>query len=107
MMTYLNVLYFSDFDSQGNVVSYKGCDIISVPDFVANNAEKIAQSFFRWLESDEATDDYYYIKDNHKFIICDTRGFVQWLNIYICPYEQSSIVMQHTEYCSCYGIIDF
>jgi len=106
-MAYLNVLYFAEYDSNGNVIKYEDCDLIYVPDFVAYNSDGFAQSFCRWLESGNATDDYYYIENDHRFIICDTSGFVRWLNNFICFFSKASIVKKHADYCSCYGIIDF
>ena len=106
-MNYLNVLYFAEYDDDGNVVAYVDCDLIAVPDYVAENSGIYEQSFFRWLESNEATEEYYYVKNDRRILNCETKGFVRWLNKYITPKEPSIIVKQHIPYCSDYNIIDF
>ena len=106
-MKCLNITYFAEYDSKGNILSYTECDIVCVPNYIADNASGYAQSFLRWLESEDLTDDYYYLNGNHKYIICDTHGFIKWLNNYITLNEKSKIITLNTDYNKEYDTIDF
>ena len=90
---------------------YTDCDMVAVPDFVADNVEKYTQLFFRWLSKskDEIPSDYYTINQNgDKILIAETDGFVEWLNKYVCPQEEKAfIVSQHGKYDDKYPMADF
>ncbi len=82
-------------------------DIIGVPAAIAENIEVLAQEFLDWLPS--AGDDLYWtMVSGHKSSVCETEGFVKWLNDYHCVDTQKvSIKKKHTHYCDKYGAIDF
>jgi hypothetical protein len=87
---------------------YNDCDIISVPDFVADQSEKFCQMFFRWLDSEDLSDEYYVFINGEKCIGAETIGLVNWLNEYICPSnEQASIIEQHIKFEYGYPIMEF
>ena len=88
---------------------YDDCDIISVPDNVADNIQEYSQSFLKWLSSDEVTDRYYSVdKDGHICINCETDGFVEWLNKCVCQRsEQAKILLQHVKFDDNYPVVDF
>ena len=87
---------------------YKDCDIISVPDFVADQSEKFCQMFFNWLECEDLPDEYYVFINGKKCINAETYGLVNWLNKNICPQnEPAYIVEQHTSFTYGYPIMEF
>ena len=85
---------------------YEDCDIVSVPDFVADNVEKYTQEFLTWLSSDNCSSEYYLSMS--KEVICETDGLVKWLNENICSKnEQAVILEQHVRFVDNLPIVDF
>ena len=78
---------------------YEDSDIISAPIRVVQNAEKIVQDFFDWLNHSDIPDEYFVYINGHKCINCETVGFVAWLNShFLVEGEKASIVKQHVKY---------
>jgi hypothetical protein len=88
---------------------YDDCDIVLVPNFVAKNVDSYSNSFLRWLERSDLPSHYYAIlPSGEKCISCETEGFVEWLNNYVCPKdEQAVIVNQHIKFDERYPMVDF
>lgn len=82
-------------------------DVISIPNDIVSNIEKIAQEFLDWLPLAE-DEDYWAIVDGKKYNICETDGFIKWLNSSYCKgTEKSFVVKKHTNYCSDNKTIEF
>ena len=78
---------------------YEDSDIISVPDRMEQQIENIGQLFNNWLSQPNIPNDYYVYIDGKKYVNCETKGFVDWLNAhFLCEDERAFIVKQHVEY---------
>ena len=86
---------------------YEDCDVICVPDFIADNAPRYGQLFCDWLAN--TTDESYFVDiSGKKYLSCETEGFIRWLNNFYCNInEKAYIVKQHTSYLSGYTKIEF
>lgn len=97
-MVKINIL----FDGSLNDV-----DIISVPSDIACRIEEIAQEFLDWLPLAEDA-DYWTIVDGRKYNICETDGFIKWLNSSYCKgTKKAFVVKKHMNYCSDNKTIEF
>lgn len=97
-MTYFNILYEDDKDD---------VDIICVPHFIANKMTILAQDFLDWLPN-AGEDIYWTVLDGRKVSVCETDGFVQWLNENYCRDTQKVfIVNQHVQFCDELGTVEF
>ena len=96
-MTEVNIIYGND-DSD--------VDIISVPDCIVHIIEELGQLFCIWLQCTE--NEFRQVsEDGFVYSICETEGFIIWLNRYICNgTEKATIVRQHTvlDKSSCYTV---
>ncbi len=97
-MTYLNVLYEDDKDD---------VDIICVPYFIANKITVLVQDFTSWLPS--ADDSIYWtIIDGRKTSVCETDGFLKWLNENYCRDTQKAFVVnRHVQFCDEFDTVEF
>ncbi len=97
-MVKINILFDDSFDD---------VDIISIPNDIASNIEKIAQEFLDWLPF--AEDDYYWaVIGGKRYNVCETEGFIKWLNSVYCKgIEKAFIVKKHTNYCPKNKTIEF
>ena len=97
-MMYFNVLYEDDKDD---------VDIICVPNHVAIRMESLSQLFLDWLPN--AHEKAYWMKLNgKKCSVCETDGFVKWLNENYCKSGQrASIISQHVRFVNGYKSIEF
>lgn len=95
---YFNVLYEDDVDD---------VDIISVPYHIATRMSVLTQEFLDWLPN--AVDDIYWTMiDGRKCSVCETEGFVKWLNENYCENNQMvTIVKEHTQYVREYSSVEF
>lgn len=97
-MVKINIIY-DDFED---------VDIITIPDSISTKIETFAQQFCDWLSSPEADGDYYTIIDGRKCAICETEGFVNWLNRTICTGEEKAeIIQEHVKYIPEYDLVEF
>lgn len=82
-------------------------DIIAVSNEIALDIVKIGQEFLDWLPSAE-DDDYWTTIDGKRYNVCETDGFIKWLNSSYCKgVEKAFVVKEHTNYCSDYKMIEF
>lgn len=82
-------------------------DIIAVPNEIAIDIEKIGQEFLDWLPLAE-DDDYWTTIDGRRYNVCETEGFIKWLNSSYCQgTEKSFVVREHTNYCPDIKTIEF
>jgi len=78
---------------------YEDSDIISVPDRIEQQIENIGQLFSNWLNQPNIPNEYYVYINDRKYVNCDTKGFINWLNCcFLFEDEQASIVKQHVKY---------
>ena len=97
-MIYFNVLYEGDKDD---------VDIICMPNNIAEKISALSQKFLDWLPIADS-DIYWQILDGHKCSICETDGFVKWLNENYCKNSQKvSIIKQHVKFVNKYNTIEF
>lgn len=97
-MVYFNIL----FD-----VCPDDVDIICVPCTIAENINSIVQMFFDWLPN-AADEAYWTMINGRKVSVCETDGFVKWLNENHCKnVPKAYIVAQHTQICKAYAVIEF
>lgn len=97
-MIYFNVLYEDDKDD---------VDIICVPNHIAKTIESLSQLFLDWLPN---ADDgiYWTIINGKKCSVCETDGFIKWLNENYCKSGQkASIIHQHVRFVDGYKSIEF
>lgn len=97
-MKLINVVFDYDYDEQNDKLIVLGAvDIIQVPDFVAENLNKIVQEFFNWANQKE---NGCYKEMDNEFICCtDTYTFLEWLNKYYhTEQEFSSIISSQVDY---------
>lgn len=97
-MKLFNVVYDDD---------RKDVDIIRVPNSIALEIETITQEFLRWLP--HAKEEMYWITANcNKCSVCETVGFVSWLNDNYCECSsKAAIVDEHVSYNDNYDSIEF
>ena len=85
-MEYFNILYEGDKDD---------VDIICVPDFIASEIGIVSQLFLEWLPNADSK-MYWTTIDGHECSVCETEGFVKWINKQYCENKQKAfIVEQH------------
>ena len=84
-------------------------DIISVPDDVAINIEAVVQTFFDWVFEPENKQMFEKLTDEGKIVVSiGTHEFIWWLNKYRTDHSnESTIVKEHTVYCSEYPSAEF
>ena len=90
-MIYFNIL----FDGCENDV-----DIICVPYSIASEMNVLAQKFLDWLPN---ADDkiYWTIINNRKVSVCETDGFIKWINENYCKtIPKSYVVIRHSKICN-------
>ncbi len=98
-MQYINIVYEDD---------YTDCDIIQVPDHIASKIEDYGQLFCDWLRGDDIPSEYYYFINGMRVGICETQGFIKWLNMYFCDdCEKITLIYQHVPYDPQYKRVDF
>lgn len=87
-MINFNILYEDDEND---------VDIICVPEVISSQMENIAQEFLDWLPNADAENNLYWKEINgDKCNICETDGFIEWLNNNYCSASQKAyIVAQH------------
>ena len=97
-MVYLNILYEDDMDD---------VDIICVPDHIATRINSLSQEFLDWLPN-AINDMYWTMIDGRKCSVCETEGFVKWLNDNYCENSQMvTIIKKHVQYVNEYNSIEF
>lgn len=97
-MVYFNVLYENDKED---------VDIISVPDYIAVRMYFLSQEFLDWLPN-AINDIYWTIIDGRKCSVCETDGFVKWLNDNYCKNNQQvTIIKKHVRLVNEYNTIEF
>ncbi len=98
-MKLINVVFEDDLDD---------VDIIEVPDFIANDLNKYADGFIKWLC---CTQDTRFIKKNkngNTYYVCETDGFLYWLNNFVINAEERAVlVLEHVMFDNRYNRIDF
>lgn len=97
-MVSFNILYENDTND---------VDIICVPDTIANEMHILAQMFLDWLPN--AEDEMYWSTENNRRIsVCETDGFIKWLNENYCrSIPKVYVVTQHTQFHKEYDVIEF
>ena len=97
-MVYLNILYEDDMYD---------VDIICVPDHIATRINSLSQKFLDWLPN-AIHDMYWTMIDGRKYSVCETEGFVKWLNDNYCENRQMvTIIKKHVKYVNEYNSIEF
>lgn len=98
-MTKINIVYDD---------MYCDADIVAVPDEIADHLGDLVSMFLDWSPP-ENDNDYWKTINGKKYLSIETIGFVKWLNNYHCKTmkEKAYIVVQNTNYCSDYNIIEF
>lgn len=97
-MVNFNVLYENDKTD---------VDIICIPVQIADKMEFLSQEFLDWLPN--ATNDIYWtIIEGQKCSVCETEGFVQWLNDNYCNNcQQVAIINKHVNFVKEYNTVEF
>ena len=97
-MEYFNILYEGDKED---------VDIICVPDFIASKIGIVSQLFLEWLPNADSK-MYWTTIDGHECSVCETEGFVKWINKQYCENEQKAfIVEQHVSLIKEYRTVEF
>ena len=87
---------------------YNDSDLISVPDRLSYDMQKLAQMFCDWLSKPDLPNSYYVYVNGQKCVNCETQGFVDWLNAYfVRKDEHVSIIKQHIKYAAKSLKVDF
>lgn len=98
-MTYFNIVYENLKDD---------VDIISVPNHIAVRMETLSQLFLHWLPHADDNEIYWRVINGKKCSICETDGFIKWLNENYCKSGQKAkIVKQHVKFVEGYKSVDF
>ncbi len=73
--------------------SIRCVDIVSIPDEIADNLEKIVNEFFRWM-FDETNNHKYWVVEGGKKKYCSysTEAFIDWLNRFMTKEEKAKII---------------
>lgn len=97
-MVCFNILYEGDKED---------VDIICVPNSVAEKITILTQMFLDWLPN--AEDEIYWETINgRKVSVCETDGFIKWLNTnYSDDIPKSYVVTRHSKLCDEYDVIEF
>lgn len=97
-MVCFNILYEGDKED---------VDIICVPNSVAEKIKTLTQMFLDWLPN--AEDEIYWETINgRKVSVCETDGFIKWLNDNYCTtIPKSYVVIRHSKICNEYDVIEF
>ena len=97
-MEYFNILYEGDKED---------VDIICVPDFIASKIGIVSQLFLEWLPNADSK-MYWTTIDGHECSVCETEGFVKWINKQYCENKQKAfIVEQHVSLIKEYRTVEF
>ena len=97
-MEYFNILYEGDKED---------VDIICVPDFIASKIGIVSQLFLEWLPNTDSK-MYWTTIDGHECSVCETEGFVKWINKQYCENKQKAfIVEQHVSLIKEYRTVEF
>ena len=97
-MEYFNILYEGDKED---------VDIICVPDFIASEIGIVSQLFLEWLPNADSK-MYWTTIDGHECSVCETEGFVKWINKQYCENKQKAfIVEQHVSLIKEYRTVEF
>lgn len=78
---------------------YNDVNIILVSKSVYDNLDVICQQFLDWIPSQ--TENELFVQRDEKgaeVFICETEGFVWWLNKFYLKNEHAAIVKKHTIY---------
>lgn len=99
-MVLVNILFEGD---------EKDCDVISVPQALANDIVELAQMFVDWIYNDESRECWYHDEKYGFVCACETDGFVAWLNkrFKLSGENAVRIVRQHTDIDPALPIIEF
>ena len=99
-MKCINLVYGDD---------YEDVDILSVPDEIVENIDKIMWDFFDWTEVPENKQQLL-VKDvkGNNVLGIDTEEFLYWLNnIKITDGPKAVVIKQHTSMCPEYPVAEF
>jgi hypothetical protein len=99
-MKLINLVYEYDYDD---------VDIVSVPDHVCDNIDRVVQEFNDWT-GNTRDHGWFVIDDKGKEVLATgTKEFVKWLNDNYFRYENKEIVVvkAHTKYNPKYPTADF
>lgn len=97
-MVNYNVLYENDKSD---------VDIICVPVLIADKMEILCQEFLDWLPYAK-NDIYWTVIDGEKISVCETEGFVEWLNSKYCDnIWPVAIINKHVHFVEEYKTIEF
>ena len=97
-MIFFNVLFEDDKED---------VDIICVPDYIAIRMDFLAQQFLNWLPNAD-NDMYWTILDGKRCSVCETDGFIKWLNDNHCKSSpMASIINKHVQFVDGYNTIEF
>lgn len=98
-MKLINIIYEDDITD---------VDMILVPDWMEEKISQYAQNFVDWLVIDP---EQTYKIANSEIVayVCETKGFVDWLNKYVInnESEKAIIVSQHCKYNDAYLSVEF
>ena len=99
-MKKVNVVYEYDFNE---------VDIILIPDFVEEKLNEYVQKFFNWLA--QSTDSRFckITKSGYIVHLCDTEGFLYWLNTFVIDSDQdkATMLLEKVPYNPGYKMADF
>lgn len=98
-MKLINIIYEDDLTD---------VDMILVPDWMEEKISQYAQNFVDWLVIDP--EQTYKIANSEMVVyVCETEGFVDWLNKYVInnESEKAIIVSQHCKYNDEYLSVEF
>ena len=97
-MTKINIVFDDVFDD---------VDIIAIPDEIVPEIEMIRQAFLQWIPVAEDS-EYRTVVNGREFLVCETEGFIKWLNIYYCAkLDKAYVVARNTNYCPQYKVVAF
>lgn len=90
-MQKINLVYEDDYDD---------VDILLVPDYVAEDIQKILQEFFDWVAIPENGFRFKIELNGEKVLSIDTSEVVWWLENHVIKEGESvEVLKQHTTFC--------
>lgn len=97
-MRKINVLFEYD---------YEDVDIVSVPDYIAENIESVLFDFFKWLKEPKNQQRFHVQYDGKTVLSIDTNALIWWINRYDCAVDEPAFIVEtHTRFCPDYPVAD-
>jgi len=87
---------------------YDDVDILSVPDYIAENIDNVVANFCTWQRDPKNAERFLVPYENRMVLSIGTEEFLWWINHYaISDLATAAIVKQHTHFCPAYPSAHF